>query len=137
MVVSVLFCIDQNGHIEVVDSGPAPAVTVDTDGQLHAETGINTHTGEDQDGELWRWLSKDTRPARFRRNLPVVGGSPISRAATRPRTSGSPARRPRWFADLAAAAGPVTGRRPGGSSGREPAATYRRQRQRRAVGCLC
>ena len=57
MAVNVLFRIDQNGHIQVVASGPAPAVTVDADGQLHTETGIITHAGEDPDGELWRWLS--------------------------------------------------------------------------------
>ena len=57
MAVNVLFRIDQNGHIQVEDSGPAPAVVVDADGQLHAETGIITHAGEDPDGELWRWLS--------------------------------------------------------------------------------
>ena len=57
MAVSVLFRIDQNGHIKVLDGGPAPAVTVDADGQLHAESGIITHAGEDLDGELWRWLS--------------------------------------------------------------------------------
>ena len=61
--MSVLFRIDQNGHIEVVDGGPAPAVTVDADGQLHAESGIITHAGEDPDGELWRWLSQDARSA--------------------------------------------------------------------------
>ena len=57
MAVSVLFRIDQNGHIQVVAGGPSPAVTVAADGQLHAETGIITHAGEDPDGELWRWLS--------------------------------------------------------------------------------
>ena len=57
MAVSVLFRIDGNGHIEVVDGGPAPAVSVDADRQLHAESGIITHAGEDLDGELWRWLS--------------------------------------------------------------------------------
>ena len=57
MAVSVLFRIDGNGNIEVVDDGPAPAVTIDADGQLHTETGIITHAGEDLDGELWRWLS--------------------------------------------------------------------------------
>ena len=58
MAVSVLFRIDQRGHIEVVDSGPAPAVVIDTDGQLHAESRIITHAGEDLDGnDLWRWLS--------------------------------------------------------------------------------
>ena len=57
MAVSVLFRIDGNGHIKVVDGGPAPAVPVDADGQLHAESGIITHAGEDLDGELWRWLS--------------------------------------------------------------------------------
>ena len=29
------------------------AVT-DADGQLHAESGIITHAGEDPDGDLWR-----------------------------------------------------------------------------------
>ena len=57
MAVSVLFRIDRNGNIEVVDDGPAPAVVVAADGQLHADTGIITHAGEDLDGELWRWLS--------------------------------------------------------------------------------
>ena len=57
MAMSVLFRIDDNGNIEVVDDGPAPDVVVDTDGQLHAETGIITHAGEDPNGELWRWLS--------------------------------------------------------------------------------
>ena len=58
MAVSVLFRIDQRGHIEVADGGPAPAVVVDTDGQLHAESGIITLAGEDLDGyDLWRWLS--------------------------------------------------------------------------------
>ena len=55
--MSVLFRIDESGNIKVVDGGPAPAVTVDADGQLHAESGIITHAGEDPDGELWRWLS--------------------------------------------------------------------------------
>ena len=36
---------------------PSPAVVVDADGQLHAESGIITHAGEDLGGELWRWLS--------------------------------------------------------------------------------
>ena len=57
MAVSVLFRIDENGHVEVVDDGPAPAVVVDNDGQLQAEYGIITHAGEDPDGDLWRWLS--------------------------------------------------------------------------------
>ena len=57
MAVSVLFRIDGNGHIEVVDGGPAPAVVLDADRQLHAENGVITHAGEDLDGELWRWLS--------------------------------------------------------------------------------
>ena len=57
MAVSVLFRIDGNGHIEVVDGGPAPAVVVDADRQLHAENGVITHAGEDPDRELWRWLS--------------------------------------------------------------------------------
>ena len=57
MAMSVLFRIDDNGNIEVVDDGPAPDVVVDTDGQLHAETGIVTYAGEDSNGELWRWLS--------------------------------------------------------------------------------
>ena len=57
MAASVLFRIDQ-GHIKVVDDGPAPAVTVDADGQLHAESGIIAHAGEDLDrDDLWRWLS--------------------------------------------------------------------------------
>ena len=57
MAASVLFRIDQNGQIEVVDNGPAPAVTVDADGELHTESGIITHADEDLDGDLWRWLS--------------------------------------------------------------------------------
>ena len=57
MAVSVLFRIDQNGHVEVLDGGPLPAVTVDADGQLHTESGIVTYAGEDLNGELWRWLS--------------------------------------------------------------------------------
>ena len=57
VAVSVLFRIDQNGHIEVVDDGPAPAVVVNADGQLHAESGMITHAGEGLDGDLWRWLS--------------------------------------------------------------------------------
>ena len=57
MAVSVLFRIDQSGHIEVLAGGPSPAVTVNADGQQHAESGIITHAGEDPDGELWRWLS--------------------------------------------------------------------------------
>ena len=57
MAVSVLFRIDGSGHIQVVDGGPAPAVTVDDDGQLHTESGIVTYAGEDLDGELWHWLS--------------------------------------------------------------------------------
>ena len=57
MAVSVLFRIDGNGKIEVVDDGPSPAVVVDADGQLHAESGIITYAGEDLDGDLWRWLS--------------------------------------------------------------------------------
>ena len=41
-----------------IDDGPTPAVTVDADGQLHAESGIIIHAGEDLDGDdLWRWLS--------------------------------------------------------------------------------
>ena len=119
MVVSVLFRIDQNGHIEVVDSGPAPAVTVDTDGHLHAETGIITHAGEDQDGELWRWLPKDTRPARFRRNLASCGrlaDQSGGNAATNqriPRTSTSLVRRPgssRWSGDRVASWRIIRGR---------------------------
>ena len=47
MAQSVLFRIDGNGNIEVADDGPAPDVIVDADGQLHAETGIITHAGED------------------------------------------------------------------------------------------
>ena len=41
MAVSVLFRIDGNGHIKVVDGGPAPvpAVVVDADRQLHAAVG--------------------------------------------------------------------------------------------------
>ena len=57
MAVSVLFRINQNGHIEVLDGGPAPDVVVNTDRQLHAESGIITHAGEDPDGELWCWPS--------------------------------------------------------------------------------
>ena len=57
MAVSVLFRIDGNGHIEVVDGGPDPAVVVDADRQLHTENGVITHAGEGLDGELWRWLS--------------------------------------------------------------------------------
>ena len=57
MAVRVLFRIDGSGHIEVVDGGPAPAVVVDTDGQLHAESGIVTYADEDLDGDdRWRWL---------------------------------------------------------------------------------
>ena len=56
MAVSVLFRIDGSGHIQVVDGGPAPAVTVN-DGQLHTESGTVTYAGEDLDGELWHWLS--------------------------------------------------------------------------------
>ena len=55
--MSVLFRIDGNGNIEVVDDGPSQAVVVDADGQLHAESGIITYAGEDLDGDLWRWLS--------------------------------------------------------------------------------
>lgn len=51
MAVSVLFRIDENGHVEVLDSGPAPAVVVDSDGQLHAASGTITYAGEDLDGE--------------------------------------------------------------------------------------
>ena len=57
MAVSVLFHVDDDGNIEVVDNGPPPDVVVDADGQLQAETGIITYAGEDLDGELWRWLS--------------------------------------------------------------------------------
>ena len=58
MAASALFRIDQTGNIEVVDGGPAPAVTVDADGQMHAESGIITYAGEDLNGEeLWRWLT--------------------------------------------------------------------------------
>ena len=57
MAVSVLFRIDGNGSIEVVDDGPSPAVVVDAGGRLHAESGGIPHAGEDPDGELWRWLS--------------------------------------------------------------------------------
>ncbi|MDE0171391.1 MAG: hypothetical protein OXS29_18090 [bacterium] len=57
MAVSVLFRIDRSGQIEVVDDGPSPAVTVDDDGQLHAEYGVITHAGQDLAGDLWRWLS--------------------------------------------------------------------------------
>ena len=56
MAVSVLFRIDGSGHIKVLDGGPAPAVVVDAAGQLHAESGIVTHAGEDLDGELRHWL---------------------------------------------------------------------------------
>ena len=31
---------NESGNIETVDGYPTPAVVVDTDGQLHAETGI-------------------------------------------------------------------------------------------------
>ena len=57
MAASVLFRIDQNGQIQVVDDGPTPAVVIDADGQVPAETGIFTDADEDLDGELWRWLS--------------------------------------------------------------------------------
>ena len=57
MAMSVLFCIDPNGRIEVLDDGPTPPVSVDASGQLHAESGIITYAGEDLDRELWRWLS--------------------------------------------------------------------------------
>ncbi|MDE0170149.1 MAG: hypothetical protein OXS29_11640 [bacterium] len=57
MAVSVLFRIDENGRVEVLDDGPPPAVTVGADGQLHADAGIITYAGEDLAGEeLWRWL---------------------------------------------------------------------------------
>ena len=42
---------------KVLDGGPAPDVVVNTDRQLHAESGIITHAGEDPDGELWCWPS--------------------------------------------------------------------------------
>lgn len=45
--------IDQNGHIEVVDGGPTPSVTVDTDRQLHTESGIITHAGEQPGWGEW------------------------------------------------------------------------------------
>ncbi len=48
--MNVLSRIDRSGHIQVVAGGPSPAVTVDADGQLHAETGIITYAGEDLDG---------------------------------------------------------------------------------------
>ena len=57
MAMSVLFRIDRDGNIEVLDNGPTPPVRVDNDGQLHAETGNITYAGEDLNGELWRWLS--------------------------------------------------------------------------------
>ncbi len=57
MAVSVLSHINQNGHIEVLDGGPTPAVTVDADGQLHTASGVIPHAGENLDGELRRWLS--------------------------------------------------------------------------------
>ncbi len=57
MATSVLFRIDQNGQIQVVDGGPTPDVIIDADGQIHANTGVFTYAGEDPDGELWRWLS--------------------------------------------------------------------------------
>ncbi len=57
MAVSVLFRIDQNGQIQVVDGGPTPDVVIDADGQIHAKSGIFTYAGEDLEGELWRWLS--------------------------------------------------------------------------------
>ena len=41
----MLFRIDQ--------SGPGPAVVVDADGQLHAESGIITHASEDLYGDVW------------------------------------------------------------------------------------
>ena len=35
-----------------------PRLSVDADGQLHAESGIITYAGEDLNGEeLWRWLT--------------------------------------------------------------------------------
>ena len=55
--MSVLFRINGSGHIQVVDGGPDPALVVDDDGQLHAESRIVTYAGEDLNGELWRWLS--------------------------------------------------------------------------------
>ena len=57
MAVSVLFRIDGNGHIEVVDGGPAPAPAVATTDSYTPENGVITHAGEDPHGELWRWLS--------------------------------------------------------------------------------
>ena len=58
MAVSALFRIYQNGRVEVVDGGPTPAVVIVIDGQLHAESGIITHTGEDLGRSLLRrWLS--------------------------------------------------------------------------------
>ena len=32
MAVSVLFCINQNGHVEVLNVGPTPDVTFDANG---------------------------------------------------------------------------------------------------------
>lgn len=53
MAVSVLFHIDRSGHIEEVDDGPAPAVVVDADGQLHAESGtINPRWRKPQQGAM-------------------------------------------------------------------------------------
>ena len=58
MAVRVLFRVGQNGHIEVVNGGPAPAVVIDADVQLRTESEIITHAGEDPDvNDLWRWLS--------------------------------------------------------------------------------
>ena len=57
MAASVLSRIDQNGHIEVLDGGPTPAVTVDTDGRLHTGSGVIPHAGENLERELRRWLS--------------------------------------------------------------------------------
>ena len=56
MAVSVLSRINRSGQIQVVAGGPSPAVTVDADGQLHTGSEVIT-SGEDLDGELWRWLS--------------------------------------------------------------------------------
>ena len=44
-----------SGSFPATPLGPQP--TPGVGGRLHAESGIITHVGEDQNGELWRWLS--------------------------------------------------------------------------------
>lgn len=55
--VSVLFRIGESASIEVVRGDTDPAVTVDAEGQLHAESEVITYAGEDLDGDLRLWLS--------------------------------------------------------------------------------